>query len=255
MADDGGQQRFYGKYRGQVTANADPQQLGRLQVTVPALPGVEAAWALPSVPYAGDGVGFYAMPPVDAHVWVEFEGGDLDAPIWSGCFWGDGQTPGEPIGPEVKVWRTRHVNLVLDDREGEGGFTLEVDEAAAGIGPLVIRLDKAGITLECQSSVASTIRLQPDGITVEHPQASLVLQADRIVARLPPSSHTIQADGITAEAPPGKHTVSSSGGVVSEFPPGKTSVTTMGVLSEAGGGSAKVLPATVEIQAPLVKIN
>ena len=77
---------YFGKYRGTVVSNDDPTSRGRLQVTVPNL--VENTWAMPCVPYAGSGVGFFAIPPVGANVWVEFEGGDPDYPIWSGCFWG-----------------------------------------------------------------------------------------------------------------------------------------------------------------------
>ena len=48
---------------------------------------------MPCAPFAGSGVGFFALPPVGANVWVEFEGGDPDYPIWSGCFWGAGEVP------------------------------------------------------------------------------------------------------------------------------------------------------------------
>jgi len=254
MPDDG-PPRFYGKYRGTVTANEDDKALGRLQVSVPDFPAMKAAWALPSTPYAGDQVGFYTMPPIGANVWVEFEAGNLDAPIWSGCFWTDGQVPGDPVGPDIKVFKTRYVNMVLDDRDSDGGFRVEVQKAAVGIAPLVIRFDKEGITIDCQSAVASTIKLQPERITVEHPQATITLEADQIVATVPPGTHTIKADQVVAEAPPGTHTVSSSSGVVGEFPPGKVTISAMGVASEAGGGTVKVLPALVEVQAPLVKIN
>jgi hypothetical protein len=83
-----GQQRFYGKYRGTVVNNLDPMQIGRVQVSVPdvsatLLPG----WALPCLPVAGTQMGLCTVPPVGANVWVEFEQGDPDRPIWVGCFW------------------------------------------------------------------------------------------------------------------------------------------------------------------------
>jgi uncharacterized protein involved in type VI secretion and phage assembly len=84
-----GQQRFYGKYRGTVVNNLDPMQIGRVQVSVPdvssALP---STWAMPCLPVAGTQMGLYAVPPVGANVWVEFEQGDPDLPIWVGGFWG-----------------------------------------------------------------------------------------------------------------------------------------------------------------------
>lgn len=255
MGASDGPPRFYGKYRGTVTANVDEMNLGRLQVSVPDFPAMKEAWALPSTPYAGEQVGFYTMPPIGANVWVEFEAGDLDSPIWSGCFWTSGQVPGDPVSPDIKVFKTRYVNMVLDDRDDVGGFKVEVQKAAVGIAPLVIRFDKTGITIDCQSTIASTITLTPDQIGITHPQATITLTADKIEATVPPGTHTIQAEQIVAEAPPGKHTVSSSSGVVGEYPPGKVTINAMGVASEAGGGSVKVLPALVEVQAPLVKIN
>jgi len=42
------------------------------------------------------GVGLFFLPPKGANVWVEFEGGDPDYPIWSGCFWSDGEVPAQP---------------------------------------------------------------------------------------------------------------------------------------------------------------
>jgi uncharacterized protein involved in type VI secretion and phage assembly len=82
--------RFYGKYRGIVVDNADPENLGRLKVKVPSVLGsdVVSGWALPCAPYGGDaGQGFLFIPEVNAGVWVEFEEGDLEFPVWVGAFW------------------------------------------------------------------------------------------------------------------------------------------------------------------------
>lgn len=112
--------RYYGKYRGQVINNLDPTSRGRLQVSVPALLGAQPVWALPCVPYAGNGVGFFAMPPVGSGIWVEFEGGDLGYPIWSGCFWADGEiSPDSDAAPTVKFWKTEAVSVRIDDDVGE----------------------------------------------------------------------------------------------------------------------------------------
>jgi len=80
--------RFYGKYRGIVLNNIDPLQIGRLQAMVPEVLGeIPSGWALPCAPYAGTGSGFYAIPPIGAGVWVEFEAGDTSRPIWTGAWW------------------------------------------------------------------------------------------------------------------------------------------------------------------------
>jgi uncharacterized protein involved in type VI secretion and phage assembly len=84
------ERRFYGKYRGLVVDNHDPESLGRLTLRVPSVlgPKVVTGWALPCVPYGGDlNQGFLCIPEPGAGVWVEFEEGDLEFPIWVGTFW------------------------------------------------------------------------------------------------------------------------------------------------------------------------
>jgi hypothetical protein len=139
--------KFYGKYRGKVSNNLDPLQLGRLQVIVPEVLGDgRLSWALPCVPFAGPGVGFFALPPVGANVWVEFEGGDPDHPIWAGCFWDPGQVPAKPATHLMTVLQTQGITLQLSDVPGAGGFTLEVKPPAVAI-PLKMTFTSAGIEI------------------------------------------------------------------------------------------------------------
>ncbi|HVR53469.1 MAG TPA: phage baseplate assembly protein V [Pseudorhodoferax sp.] len=82
-------EKFYGKYRGLVLNNIDPMQMGRLMVQVPDVGGLmPSTWAMPCVPVAGIQNGMFALPMVGSGVWVEYEQGDVDHPIWVGCFWG-----------------------------------------------------------------------------------------------------------------------------------------------------------------------
>jgi uncharacterized protein involved in type VI secretion and phage assembly len=81
--------KFYGKYRGMVMNNIDPMQMGRLQIQVPDVTGVApATWAMPCMPMAGIQNGMFVVPIIGSGVWVEFEQGNIDYPIWVGCFWG-----------------------------------------------------------------------------------------------------------------------------------------------------------------------
>src|SRR2546430_6261184 len=96
--------QFLGKYRGKVEQNIDPLQIGRMQVSVPAVLGDgQLSWAMPCVPYAGSSVGFLTVPPVGASVWVEFEGRDTDFPLVSGCLWAAGPVPATSAVAPVKV--------------------------------------------------------------------------------------------------------------------------------------------------------
>lgn len=85
----GSEEKYYGKYRGVVINNVDPLMEGRLMVQVPDVAGlVPITWAMPCVPLAGIQNGMVAIPINGSGVWVEFEHGDPQYPIWVGCFWG-----------------------------------------------------------------------------------------------------------------------------------------------------------------------
>jgi hypothetical protein len=146
--------RFFGKYRGLVVSNVDPTGRGRLQVRVPGVMGEEILWAMPCVPYAGDGVGFFALPPVDAGVWVEFEAGEPSYPIWSGCFWADGQIDAADALPTIKFWKTDSFTVRMDETLGE-----LVIETATGsritVGPAEIKLEAIQVTQLAQGRKTS----------------------------------------------------------------------------------------------------
>ena len=129
--------RFYGKYRGTVT-QVDAGTM-RIKAKVPAVYGeTESGWAMPCVPYAGDSVGFAFLPEVDAAVWIEFEGGNVSFPIWTGGFWLTGQAPSDAAAA-VKVIVTKQHKLLLDD--DQGSITIEDSNGNT------VTLDSSGITL------------------------------------------------------------------------------------------------------------
>ena len=79
---------FFGKYRGVVTENNDPLGIGRIRAQVPDVFGTKASgWALPCVPCNISGKAGGALPKIGAAIWMEFERGDPDYPIWIGCFY------------------------------------------------------------------------------------------------------------------------------------------------------------------------
>lgn len=155
---------YYGKYRGVVTDNVDPLMQGRIKARVADVYGEdESGWALPAAPYAGDGVGFFALPPVDALVWIEFEKGDPDYPIWSGCFWAQGQVPlptdALATPQQVKVFKTDNGTITLDDRPGTGGITIETSDGRK------VELTSTGIAIDAG---AGTITINGTQVSVNN---------------------------------------------------------------------------------------
>jgi uncharacterized protein involved in type VI secretion and phage assembly len=128
---------FYGKYRGTVT-QVDAATM-RIKANVPAvLRDTESGWAWPCVPYAGDSVGFAFLPEVGSAVWIEFEGGDVSVPIWTGGFWLSQQVPSD-AADAVKVIVTKQHKLLLDD--DQGSITIQDSNGNS------VTLDSDGITL------------------------------------------------------------------------------------------------------------
>ena len=131
-----GDQRFYGKYRGTVQFNTDPEFRGRVTCFVPDVLGVvPSTWAEPCTPLAGPTgppMGVYMVPPPGAGVWVEFEQGDPDFPIWSGCRWGaQSDVPplshaGIPVSPNIVMQTAGQHTFMISDLPGPtGGLMLK----------------------------------------------------------------------------------------------------------------------------------
>lgn len=116
--------RYYGKYRGTVINNIDPEQRGRILAMVPDVLGITpSSWALPCVPIAGKQQGIFVVPQIGAGVWIEFEQGDPDYPIWVGGFWGAFAEvptsalapPPIPPGQNIVIQSTLQHSLIISD--------------------------------------------------------------------------------------------------------------------------------------------
>jgi uncharacterized protein involved in type VI secretion and phage assembly len=131
--------RFFGKYRGAVI-DIDASTL-RIKAMVPAvLADQPTGWCRPCVPYAGPNVGLAFLPEIGAGVWIEFEGGDVSYPIWTGCYWRDGEQPSD-AAPTIKAIVTKSGHKIL--------------------------LDDDGTTITISDLSNNTITLSPDGITLQ----------------------------------------------------------------------------------------
>lgn len=154
-------ERHLGKYRGVVVENSDPDGLGRIRALVPDVLGDDpCGWALPCVPYAGPGVGFLMIPPEKALVWIEFESGDLDYPIWTGCFWGArSELPGDqPAGPDQKLICTDSTRIQIKESGGSPSLLIET---SAGL-----RIEVSANEVEITNTTGATIKLAQSSVSI-----------------------------------------------------------------------------------------
>lgn len=137
-------QNFLGKYRATVLNNVDPETRGRLMLSIPDVLGVvPSTWAEPCTPLAGPTgppMGVYMVPPIGAGIWVEFEQGDPNYPIWVGCRWGGASDipplahAGLPISPNIVMQTAGQNSFVISDLPGPtGGIMLKSATGAASI--------------------------------------------------------------------------------------------------------------------------
>ena len=125
--------KYFGIYRGTVVNNVDPLQIGRIMALVPDVSGVTpTTWAMPAVPIAGKQMGTFMVPQIGAGVWVMFEAGDCDRPVWTGGWWGNvAEVPalalaGVPGDPNIVIQTTLQNGIIVSDLPGPtGGIMLK----------------------------------------------------------------------------------------------------------------------------------
>ena len=155
---------FFGKYRGIVSAIDDPLKMGRIRAQVPdVFEDEESGWAMPCVPFAGDGMGFLGLPKVGGGVWIEFEQGDPDYPVWSGTWWPSGDAlpdaaKSSPYKQTVMVTEKGN-QLVLDD-SAPGGITLQI---MGGQTSIVLKSEGGQESITVKAGGAGTVTLQTEG--------------------------------------------------------------------------------------------
>ncbi|NIM18415.1 MAG: hypothetical protein GTO45_41070 [Candidatus Aminicenantes bacterium] len=222
------ERRFYGKYRGFVVDNTDPENLGRLKVTVPSVLGKEiAVWAFPCFPYGGDAnQGFLFIPEKEAGVWVEFEEGDTEFPIWVGTFWskpgGESELPkpnnaeGEEEG-SVQDPPTRKIIKTLK------GHTIQFEDA-----------DGDDRIIICDGDSENRMTFDANGISVVNKENSITMTDDGIIVK-DKNSNTLTKDGsgVIIEDTNGNKINMAQSGVTVEDANGNQ------VLMESGGVTIK----------------
>jgi uncharacterized protein involved in type VI secretion and phage assembly len=158
--------KYYGKYRGTVLDNIDPMQMGRLMVQVADVSNIlPSTWATPCLPFAGIQSGMFVVPAIGSGVWVEFEQGNPDYPVWVGCYWGSAdEVPAlalaaPPALQQVLIQTTGQNTLLISDVPGPtGGILLKT---AAGA---MISISDVGITIS--NGQGATIEMTGPAVTI-----------------------------------------------------------------------------------------
>jgi uncharacterized protein involved in type VI secretion and phage assembly len=152
--------RYLGKFRGSVVNNIDPLQRGRLQAMVPDVLGsVPSSWAEPCVPFAGIQAGLWSVPPIGAGVWVEFEQGDPEHPVWTGSWWGSAAEV-----PALAIAVPPAISHVLVQTTAQN--TISVSDAPGPAGGLLLK-----------SSTGAMIMINETGITISNGQGATIMLA------------------------------------------------------------------------------
>jgi len=218
------QNTYYGKYRGFVSDNHDPEHRARLRLTVPSLLGEEVTgWALPCMPYGGlKDQGQFTVPEIGAQLWVEFEEGELAHPIWTGTFWqqdGDAPVNLDSDAPSKRVVKTTAGHfLEFEDKEGEEYIHLEHKLGA------VLDIDKNG-SVELSDAQGANLTLNAD--------ASEIVLKDANGNLL-----TMNASGITAEDSNGNQIEMAAGGMTLK---GQKVVINASLVTLAGEGGEPII--------------
>ncbi len=197
-------EKRFGKYRATVVDNMDPQKRGRLRLQIPSvLADQQSNWALPCMPYGGlEGQGMFMIPDVDAQVWVEFEEGDINRPIWVGTFWQQTSDVPEDAAkdePTTRMLQTASGHILqFDDEEGEERFRLFHPTEAE------MEIDKDGtVTVTDASGGRITMDAASSEIVVEDANGNIITMDGSGTKVEDANGNVIEmvASGITVEAP------------------------------------------------------
>jgi phage gp45-like len=255
---------FWGKYRGKITSSKDPLNLGRVQIEVPAVLGEgRNSWAMPCTPYAGKDIGWFSVPPVGTNIWVEFEGGDPDYPIWSGCFWNEKELPKNAQVDEpdkVQVFKTDGVTITISNLGKNKGLTIEVDKPVVKR-KLTMVFNADGIEInnkdetvakltadiiELNNRDNSTITVAKDNIQLKENSVEIKLTGNTIDLIDNPSTIKLTTSGIELANNPAKVKIAPSAIELSDAP-ATTKLAPSGIEMSMGAANIKLSPVSVNV--------
>lgn len=155
-------------YPGKVVDNEDPRGLHRIRASIPGL--IEkTAWAFPRTMGGGSPQrGGHVVPAVDGDVIIDFLGGDVESPVYTGGWWGE-PTDGSEMptlakdnkanAHKIQVLQIGQYQITVDERGGEGKGKLTIEDTINGDG---IHMDGEKGAMEIRAS--SVLILKADGL-------------------------------------------------------------------------------------------
>ena len=250
------QGKLFGKYRGIVTKNQDPENLGRIQVKVAAISEDNNLWAMPCTPYAGKDVGFFTIPPQDANVWVEFEGGNPYYPIWSGCFWGTGELPQAAQVKEpdkVQVFKTDGVTVTVSNLDNKKNLTVEVEKPVVEKALKMI-FNSEGI--EINNNSQTTIKLMAETIELKNGNNSTITIAKESIEQKESNVEIKMTNkSIELKSNPANITLNTSSGIEMKNNPATAKLTSSGIDLVSTPAKVKIAASGIELNNPISNIK
>lgn len=237
------QGKYYGKYRGTVIDNKDPNTMGRVRLVVPSiLASTELDWALPCLPFGGlADQGWFSVPEIDAQVWVEFEEGELSQPIWTGTFWQKSDDVPEAAALEEPTTRLLKTpaghTLQFDDKADEERILLQHKTGAE------LTIDENG-TVVIKDAAGSTATLDAEGEEV-------------VIEDVNGNSFGMTSSGVAVEdSNSNKIDMTSSGVTVEDSNGNKIDMTSSGItVEDSNGNKVEMTSSGVAISADKIEIG
>jgi uncharacterized protein involved in type VI secretion and phage assembly len=201
--------RWYGVYPALVTDIKDPDNQGRVKVSLPWSPDTGSAkyeaWARLATLMGGNNRGSWFVPDTNDEVLVAFEGGDTRRPYVIGGLWNGTDSAPETMDGSgnnyKKVLRSRNgVKVTLDDQDGQEKFIAETpggQKVTLKDGPGAVeivdsngnsmKLESSGVTITASAKVtinASTMAISAGMVTVDAGMSKFsgVVQADTVIS-------------------------------------------------------------------------
>jgi uncharacterized protein involved in type VI secretion and phage assembly len=242
-------QKLFGKYRATVTQTRDPLNMGRIQADLPqGFPVNSTNWALPCTPYAGKQIGFFTVPPVGSSVWIEFEQGDIQKPIWSGCYWEADQLPSEAAVDQpdkVQVFKTEGMTIQLSNLDSGKGLFIEVKEPTVKE-TLKMTFNAAGIELNHHDQIKAKLTSNTIELT-NGASSSVTITADSIQIKEGAIEIKLTTTNLELQASPAQISLSPSSGIQMGSGAASSKLSPAAIEFSNGAASIKLSPASVNI--------